>query len=117
MPAAVTLPAGNPAHYVVEDGQFVVSFGGSPGTTTYRVDPEALLVTGFVVADSSGATLLEMRSSRLQSYDGFSLPRRVDLRVPAKDSEMVITFTTQRPNDPAPSFVYSIPRNARRVER
>jgi hypothetical protein len=37
--------------------------------------------------------------------------------MPEKESEVVVSFTSLHPNDPAPSFAYSIPRNARRVER
>jgi hypothetical protein len=58
-----------------------------------------------------------MTSSKLAAFDGFTLPRRVDLRMPEKESEVVVSFTSLSPNDPAPSFDYSIPRNARRVER
>lgn len=114
---AIALPAEPPSRYVVENERFLLVYRTPAGTASYRVDPEELLVTGFTAADTAGAIVLEMTSSKLAAYDGFTLPRRVDLRMPDKESEVVVSFTSLSPNDPAPSFDYSIPRNARRVER
>lgn len=113
----ITLPGGPPSRYAIDDDRFLLSYRGPRYTESYRVDPGMLLVTGFILADSSGSTILEMRASRLVAYDGFSLPRRVDIQMPAKDSQIVISFSSQQPNDPTPSFAYTIPRNARRIER
>jgi hypothetical protein len=114
---AISLPAEPPVRYVIEDDKFLLVYRTPAGTASYRVDPTELLVTGFTAADTAGTLVLEMNSSKLASYDGFTLPRRVELRMPEKESEVVVSFTSLNPNDPAPSFAYSIPRNARRVER
>ncbi len=114
---AIALPAEPPAQYVIENDRFLLVYRTPAGTASYRVDPAELLVTGFTAADTAGAIVLEMNCSKLAAYDGFTLPRRVDLRMPEKESDVVVSFTSLHPNDPAPSFAYSIPRNARRVER
>jgi outer membrane biogenesis lipoprotein LolB len=113
----ITLPAGVPSRYEVDNDRFLLAYRGPRYTESYWVDPAELLVTAFALTDSSGATILEMRASRLSSFDGFTLPRRVDIQMPPKDSQIVISFSTQKPNDPSPSFAYTIPKNARRLER
>jgi hypothetical protein len=114
---AIPLPTEPPARYVIENDRFLLVYRTPAGTTSYRVDPAELLVTGFTAADTTGAVVLEMTSSKLDAYDGFTLPRRVEVHMPEKETDVVVSFTSLHPNDPAPSFAYSIPRNARRVER
>jgi len=114
---SITLPGAAPTRYAVDEECFLLTFRERRGTASYWVDPAELMVTRLTLTDSTGVTVLDVRSSRLVAFDGFSLPRRIDLQIPAKDSQIAISFSSQKPNDPAPSFVYSIPRNARRRER
>jgi hypothetical protein len=108
---------GDPVEYRVDNERFLLVFAQRKGTISYWIDPEHLLVTGLRIADSTGGTLLEVQGSRLQEFEGFSLPRRIQVTMPANDRELSITYASLHPNGTPPSFAFTIPRNAHREYR
>jgi hypothetical protein len=114
---AITIPSGVPLRYEVDGDRFLLAYKQLNGVATYRVDPEQIVVTGFALSDSAGTVIAEMTATRLKEYDGFSLPRSIRLHLPPSDSEIAIAYSRQEPNGPSPSFVFSVPRSARRFER
>lgn len=108
---------GRPADYRVDDQRFLLVFAQQAGAISYWIDPEHLLVTGCRLTDSTGGTLLEVQVSRLQEFEGITLPRRIQVLMPANDRELSITYASLHPNGTPPSFAFTIPRNAHRIYR
>ena len=112
-----TLPRmhGRLVRYAIDDEQFLLSYLCDSDTCTYWVDPEAQIVTRYLVQNTSGETLLEAQASRIEEQGDVCAPRRILVRLP--DHQVSIYYSSLTLNAPHPSFAFSVPANAQTIQR
>lgn len=108
---------GSPLRYAVEEDAFVLALQCGTDTCHYRIDPEALMVTGYRRVARGGAVIVDAEASGLSTSEGISYARRILVRVPARRTTLRVIYRTATVNIPNPSFTYSVPSGVRRSVR
>ena len=103
--------------YSIDDNRFLIQFVRDSITFRYWVDPTYVLVTRYEMADASGRVLMEANFSSFRDQDDLAAPRRISISLSEPRRRVSVGYTKLTLNDPNPSFAFSIPRNARTMDR
>ncbi|MER3522807.1 MAG: hypothetical protein C4326_01730 [Ignavibacteria bacterium] len=106
-----------PMSYTIEDEQFVMVYRCRTRRCTYVIDPHYLVVTRYEVADDDGTLLLQARASSLSEQSGLGSARRIRIWFPRESCQVSIAFNRMKLNPDELDFRFTIPSNARRIER
>jgi len=99
--------------YSVDDDLFFLSFTSGTSLYKYWIDNKYLLVSRFEMWDAGGHAVIRARAFAFTEEDGVSAPRRITVSFPEEQRQLGIFYSSLTLNEPHPSFVYSIPSNAR----
>lgn len=105
----------NPDSLVVEDNQFVMSYGSSAGIRRYWIDPTTLLILKIQHTDASGKLVLEERFERFRDLGDASLPRQIRLTQQQARRVVAVAFSSLAIDAGGVPLVLDIPTNAERV--
>lgn len=105
------------ATYMIEDEQFVMVYRCGTRRCTYVIDPYYLVVTRYEVKDDDGTLLLQARASSLTEHNGLGAARRIRIWFPMERRQVSIAFNTMNLNPDQLDFRFTLPSNARRIER
>ena len=105
----------NPDSLIVEDDQFVMSYGNSAGTRRYWIDPATLLISKIQQTDAKGKLMLEERFERFRGVGEASLPRQIRLTEHQARRVVAVAFSSLDINAGGAPLVLDIPTNAERV--
>ena len=103
--------------YTVDDDRFLLVLSCGTHRCSYWIDNSLLQVTRYEVHDDSGDIILQASLSSFTGDDGGSVPKRIILWFPAEDRQISVHYSALTINPEAPSFVYSVPTDARVVRR
>lgn len=103
--------------YSIDDEMFLLAFRLGTNTCKYWVDNRYLLVKKYEVRDEHNVLVMDAVSSAFVEDGTACMPKRVRIRFPSQDKQVSVSYSSFRLNDPSPSFVYSIPSNARTIHR
>ena len=104
-----------PDSLVIEDNQYVLSYGNSDGTRRYWIDPATLLISKIQHTDARGKLVLEERFERFRDLGDASLPRQIRLTQHQARRVVAVSFSSLDINAGAVPLVLDIPTNAERV--
>jgi hypothetical protein len=99
--------------YAIDDGYFFLSCMSGALRYKYWIDNGYLLVTRFEMSDADGHVLIEARAFAFTEDEGADAPRRIMVSFPEEERKLNIFYSAITLNDPHPSFVFSLPSNAR----
>ncbi len=105
----------NPDSLVIEDNQFVLSYGDPAGTRRYWIDPATLLISKIEHTDARGKLVLEERFERFRDLGEALLPRQIRLTQHQARRVVAVAFSSLAINADAVPLVLDIPINAERV--
>jgi len=105
----------NPDSLVVEDNQFVMSYGNSAGSRRYWIDPGTMLIVKIQHTDARGKLVLEERFERFRDVGDASLPRQIRLTQHQARRVVAVAFSSLAINAGDAPLVIDIPTNAERV--
>ncbi|MBF8294836.1 MAG: hypothetical protein HW389_1381 [Bacteroidetes bacterium] len=105
----------DPDTLVVEDNQFVLTYGNSAGKRRYWIDPGTLLISKVQHLDTNGKLVLEERFEKFQDLGGASLPRHIRLTQHQARRLVAVAFSSLSINTSDVPLVLDIPTNAERV--
>jgi outer membrane lipoprotein-sorting protein len=105
----------HPDSLVVEDNQFVLSYGNSAGVRRYWIDPTLLLISKIQQTDAKGKLVLEERFEKFRDLGDASLPRQIRLTQHQSRRVVAVAFSSLAINDGDVPLVLDIPTNAERV--
>ena len=103
--------------YTVDDDMFQLSFSRGSETCRYWVDPQSVLVRKYEVCNAQGESILDATLSSFVEDGEASAPRRIRIKFPMQGKQVSVNYSSITPNDPNPSFTFSIPSNARTTTR
>ena len=106
---------GNPARYGVDDNLLTLVYACGPDTCSYGIDPETHVVMEYRMTDESGQTLLEAHAGKVFKRGGVFIPSTIQIRF--EEQQLSIQYSSIELNSMDPSFTYSIPSGARRIQR
>ncbi len=106
-----------PKSYAIDDGQFLLMYSCNGNECRYWVDPAYLAVSRYQVTDPDGETLVEARYSSFIDADGLGFPKKVSIEFPTQRRRLSLAYVGLDPNGEEPSFAFSLPRNARVINR
>jgi Domain of unknown function (DUF4292) len=106
-----------PESYGIDDDQFLLTYSCNGNTCMYWVDPAYLAVARYQVLNPDGEILVEARYSSFADAGGLSFPRKVSIEFPIQHRSLSLAYAGADPNGDEPSFLFSIPHNARVVSR
>jgi outer membrane lipoprotein-sorting protein len=105
----------NPDSLVIEDNQFVMSYGNPAGTRRYWIDPATLLISKIQHTDARGKLVIEERFERFRDLGDASLPRQIRLTEHQARRVVAVAFSSSAINAGGVPLVLDIPSNAERV--
>jgi outer membrane lipoprotein-sorting protein len=105
----------SPDSVVVEDNQFVFSYGNSAGGRRYWIDPATLLIARIQHTDAQGKLVLEERFEKFRDVGDASLPRQIRLTEHVARRVVAVAFSTLAINTSGVPLVLDVPTNAERV--
>jgi outer membrane lipoprotein-sorting protein len=105
----------NPDSVVVEDNQYVLSYGNSAGGRRYWIDPATLLIAKIQHTDAKGKLVLEERFEKFRDVGDASLPRQIRLTEHLARRVVAVAFSTLAINTSGVPLVLDVPTNAERV--
>lgn len=106
---------GAPARYGVDNDLYTLSYACGQDTCSYWIDPETYVVMDYRMTDGSGRTILEAHAGKVFDRGGVFIPSTVQVRF--ERQQLSIQYSTLDLNVSDPSFAYSIPSSARRIQR
>ena len=118
--AGIFLPPqadGPPDRYDIDDGRFRLSYACGEERCEYWVDPAALLVTRYRRTSQEGLVILEASCSSLADDNGAVAPRKISIRFPREGRRLSIAYRSLSLNTDDLSFAFSVPPNARTINR
>lgn len=103
--------------YHIEGNAFFLSFSCGGRTCNYWVDGSSLLVERSEILDAANNVVMSGEASRFGEEGEINFARRIVVRFPQDDRQLAVTFTSLRLNSSVPDFSFSIPDNARVINR
>ena len=74
------------------DGHMFLSYRTTSGTTSYEIDEESSIVTGYHVRDPQGNETLSATSSRIRSIDTLRMPKLLRILFPQDRRSVTIAY-------------------------
>lgn len=105
----------SPDSLVVEDNQFVLSYGNSTGARRYWIDPATLLISKIQHTDAKGKLVLEERFEKFRDLGDASLPRQIRLTQYQARRVVAVAFSSLTIDAGGVPLLLDIPTNAERV--
>lgn len=105
------------AGYSVDDDMFLLSFKQGATQCRYWIDNRLLVVRKYEVRNDNNDIVMDGTASSFVDEGDISTPKRIRIRFPAQEKQLSVTYSTLSLDNPHPSFVYSIPPNARTTIR
>jgi outer membrane lipoprotein-sorting protein len=105
----------SPDSIVVEDNQFVLSYGDASGNRRYWIDPATLLIAKIQHLDAKGKLVLEERFEKFRDAGNASLPRHIRLTQHQARRVVAVAFSSLDINTDSVPLVLDVPTNAERV--
>jgi outer membrane lipoprotein-sorting protein len=105
----------DPDSLVVEDNQFVLSYGNGDGKRRYWIDPGTLLISKVQHLDTKGKLVLEERFEKFRDLGGASLPRQIRLTQHQARRLVAVAFSSLAIDSSGVPLVLDVPTNAERV--
>ena len=103
--------------FSVDEDQFRLDLLCGNEECIYWIDPDNLLVRRYLRRTSSGTTLVDAFSEAITEQDDIYAPRRITVAFPESRRRVSVYYSSLHLNDPDPSFSFSIPSNAERINR
>lgn len=107
----------SPQTYTVDDDMFLLSYQCGSRTCRYWIDARYILVKKYEMRDDHGALVMDAVCSSFTEEGTACAPKRVRIRFPSRQQQLSVNYSSMTLNDATPSFVYSIPSNARTIIR
>jgi outer membrane lipoprotein-sorting protein len=104
-----------PDSLVIDDNQFVLSYGDASGSRRYWIDPATLLIAKIQLTDSKGKLVLEERFERFRDAGDASLPRHIRITQHQARRVVAVAFSSLDINTERVPLVVDVPTNAERV--
>jgi outer membrane lipoprotein-sorting protein len=104
-----------PDSLVIEENQFVMSYGNSAGARRYWIDPATLLISKIQHTDSKGKLVLEERFEKFRDLGDAWLPRQIRLTQHQAHRVVAVAFSSLAINAGGVPLVLDVPTNAERV--
>jgi outer membrane lipoprotein-sorting protein len=104
-----------PDSLVIQDNQFVMTFGTTAGSRRYWIDPATLLIAKIQHTDAKGKLVLEERFEKIRDAGSASLPRQIRLTQHQAHRVVAVAFSSLEVNIDGGPLVLDIPTNAERV--
>lgn len=110
----------DPAHvksYSVDDGMFLLVLSCGSRVCSYWIDHTLPRVSRYEVHDDQGTLLMQATMSSF-SWDGdASVPKRIVIWFPGEDKQIAVQYSSLTVNPGELSFAYSVPSDARVLNR
>ena len=103
--------------YTIDDDMFLLMYRCGSGTCRYWVDSRYVLVKKYEMRDEHDTVVMDAVASSFDEEGAVSAPKRVRIRFPSERRQLSVSYSSFTLNDATPSFVYSIPSNARTIVR
>ncbi len=103
--------------YSISDEMFLLTFRCGTNTCKYWVDNRDMYVRKYEMRDENDGLMVDAVSSSFIEDGAAGAPKRVRIRFPAQNRQLSVSYSSIVLNEPHPSFVYSIPSNARTILR
>jgi outer membrane lipoprotein-sorting protein len=103
--------------YSIDGDRFLISFTCGGNVCDYWIDNESLLVTKYQMRDNQNRVVMDAVASSVTDQDDVQAPRRIVVKFPQDHRQLSIFYSSLTLNEPHPSFVFSIPSNARTTIR
>ena len=107
-------PPGVTVRFEIDNDAFRLVYPCGTDTCSYWIDPETDVVTEYLLTEPGGRVLLEAHTGKAFERGGVHFPRTVQIWL--ERQELSIQYSSLELNESQPSFVYSIPPNARRSQ-
>ena len=104
-----------PDSLVIDDNQFVLSYGDASGSRRYWIDPATLLIAKIQLTDTKGKLVLEERFERFRDVGDASLPRHIRITQHQARRVVAVAFSSLDINTERIPLVVEVPPNAERV--
>jgi hypothetical protein len=104
-------------NYTIDDDMFLLMYRCGSGTCRYWIDAQYILVKKYEMRDEHNEVVMDAVVSSFAEDGAACAPKRVRIRFPSERRQLSVSYSSFTLNDSAPSFVYSIPSNARTIVR
>lgn len=104
-----------PDSLVIEENQFVLSYGDASGSRRYWIDPSTLLIARIQRLDTKGKLVLEERFERFRDAGNIFLPRHIRITQQQARRIVAVAFSSLDVNTDSLPLVLDVPTNAERV--
>lgn len=103
--------------YTIDDDMFLLMYRCGSGTCRYWIDSRYVLVQKYEMRDAHDVVVMDAVASSFTDDGVACAPKRVRIRFPSEQRQLSVSYSSFTLNDATPSFVYSIPSNARTTVR
>ncbi len=107
----------NVRSYAVDEGMFLLVLSCGPNVCSYWIDHTLPQVTRYEVHDNEGTLLLQATMSSFTGDEDADVPTRIVLWFPGEEKQIAVQYSSLRVNPGALSFAYSVPSDARVLNR
>jgi len=109
-------PGDSLARFSVEDDRYVMRYANGAGAKEYQIDADAFVVTGYRVADSTGAPALTATAARIDDSPPVAVPRFLRLIFPREHRSVTIAYAGVEVNEPVDCSL-TLPDHAEIINR
>jgi hypothetical protein len=113
----IRLQEQNVRTYTVDDGMFLLVVECGSHTCSYWIDNAFLQVSRYEVHDDGGAMILQASLSSFAEEGDACVPKRITLWFPGEDRQIAVQYSGLTINPGALSFAYTVPPDARVLNR
>lgn len=99
-----------PARYTVENGNFVLTYGGAAREESFWVDPETLLIARY--EKNEGRARIQAETGLPEEQGPCRMPRQITVEFPDSQRKLSIYYSSLTLNPEDVSFAYTVPRSA-----
>ncbi len=108
---------GSPLEFTVDEDEFLLSYQCGDDVCQYWINPEYLLVARVRRKNLENDVLMDAQCELFVEEDGVTAPKRITIKFPRDNREILIAYSSLHLNVAEPSFAFSIPDNARKTIR
>jgi hypothetical protein len=101
----------------IDDDQFLIRVDSGSKAWLYWIDSRHVQVTRFEVRDRSDHLLMQATTAAFAEESDAFAPKRIVIWFPQEQRQISVHYSTLTINPPNPSFVYSVPLDARTLTR
>ena len=103
--------------YAVDDGMFLLVLSCGARVCSYWIDHTLLQVSRYEVHDNHGTILMQATMASFSGEGDANVPRRIMLWFPSENKQIAVQYSSLTVNPADISFAYSVPSDARVLNR